>query len=338
MSLALLWRGSLALVFGLLLGFLALRFISRAPDSHPPAPQAATLTPRLALIRQASTGELISLQIAPFEVGPNDFRVTLLNPIGKPQKLTSARLRFSRLELEEGMGEVDSKAAGQSRDASYTLEGPGWWQIDVMVNAGATATFYLKLDLPSNAPSAFAPPDYNPDPEAEDLFKLALTRYEGLGGLKTSEELTSGDPGLSGFGIWFITNINSNREGYHATSLSMDQGGSELYGNQERQCFRQAHDDWQCSAGASPIGPFELSYLRNATGFKKGREEAIHGEMTQVVLFYNRSQGAWFAWWIGQQTHNVYRQAMVANGHFMLDHYSDHDSPVSIQPKDLPPR
>ena len=333
MSFGLFWRASLATAAGLVFGFLALRFINEGDRS---SPSQNSFIPRLSLIRQASTGELISLEIGPFEVGPNDFRVTLLNAVGKPQKLSSARLRFSRMEARTVVDEVDSTPAGQSRQSSVDLSGPGWWQIEVIVNTDSTAPFYLKLDQPSSAPKSFAPPDYAPDAEAEQLFRVALLRYESLTGLKQREELTSGDPGPSGHGIWFITDINSNRDGYHATSLSMGQGASELYSDPRRQCFRQGRDEWQCSEGAAPVGPFDLGYLQNATGFKNGPQEPIDGEMTQTIFFYNGSQGAWYVWWIGEQSHYVRRQAMVANGHFMLDRFSNHDAPVSIQPKDLP--
>lgn len=340
MSFGLVWRACLALIVGLALGYLSLSFISSADGGGPPAVNStggrSHFVPKLSLVRQANNGLLISLQIGPFEVGQNDVRVTLLNPVGKPQKLDSAHLRLSRLESSEVTAEADAKSSGQSRGAAIQMDAPGWWQIDVTANSDSTATFYLKLDQPSSAPTTFATPDYPSDPEAQNLFQTAIARYESLNGLKWVEELTSGDPGPNGFGVWFVTNIDSSRKGLHATTLNPDQGGSELYSDTTRQCFRQGRENWQCSPGAPPLGPFDLSYMKNATGFKTGREEVIDGEMTQIIFFYNPSQGAWYAWWVGEKTQYIRRQAMVANGHFMLDRYTKHDSDVSIQPKDLP--
>lgn len=334
---ALLWRSTLAISLSLAFGLLTLRIINSADGGSSSLAQNQDHFPaRLSLVRQASNGQLISLQISPFEVGLNAFRVTMLNPVGQTQELGNARLKISRLESSDVPTEVGSTTSGRSRESSGILPAPGWWQIDVLANDAAKATFYLKLDQPSSAPTAFVPPNYVSDPEAQRLFELALTRYQSLTGLETREELTSGYPGPVGFGVWYLSDIALNRQGLHATTLGMGEGGSELYSGPDRQCVRQAREAWSCSPGAAPLGPLELGYLRSATGFALGREELVNAELTQIVFFYNPPQGAWYTWWIGEKTNNVLRQAMVANGHFMLGRNSNHDAPVAIQPKDLP--
>jgi hypothetical protein len=336
MSIRFLARAGLATLLGLVLGLSALWITGGDTKSSPFSGATSNFVPRLSLIRQAQSGELISLQVAPFEVGPNDFRVTLLNPVGKPQKTEAAQLRFSRLESSDVLGEVDGSATGQSQEAPFALSEVGWWQVDVIVNGEASATFYLKLDQQSMAPKAYAPPQGAADPQAQKLFEGTIARYQRLNGLRSSEELTSGDPGPSGYGIWFVTALDESPEGLHATTLATGEGSSELYGGPDRQCVRQKRDPWNCSDGPSPQLPFDLGYLKAATGFQRGREEAVDGEMSQVIFFYNPSQGAWYAWWVGEETRYVRRQAMVANGHFMLDRFSGHDVPTNIQPKDLP--
>jgi hypothetical protein len=339
MSIKLIWRACLAIIVGAALGYTALS-LSTTDEGNPPASNSsrsnAHFAPKLALVRQARTGLLISLQINPFEVGQNDFRVALLDPLGRPLKLDSAQLRLSRLESADFVSESDVAGSAQSHQGAFQFPEAGWWQVDVTANSDSTTTFYVKLDQPSGAPSKFSPPDYVADPGAQGIFQAALARYQALTGLRWREELTSGERGPSGHGVWFITNIAANLQGFHATTLSPEQGSSELYSGATRQCFRHGRDGWQCSEGPAPTGAFDLSYLRNATGFKLGRREVIDGEMTQVIFFYNPSQSAWYAWWVGEKTHYVRRQAMVANGHFMLDHFSDHDVAVSIQPGDLP--
>ena len=57
----------------------------------------------------------------------------------------------------------------------------------------------------------------------------------------------------------------------------------------------------------------------------------VDGESSQVLLFYNPSQRAWFGWWIGQETGYLRRQVMVAPGHLMLTHYVGQDTPLSIE-------
>ena len=56
------------------------------------------------------------------------------------------------------------------------------------------------------------------------------------------------------------------------------------------------------------------------------------GRKVLALLFYNPSQPAWYAWWVGETSGYLRRQAMVAGGHFMLLRFSGHDSPLKIQP------
>ncbi len=335
----LLWRVSLATILGLCLGYLAVRIISPAsPSPTSPERRDGNFAARLSLIRQATTGELISLQIAPFEVGVNQFRVNLLDPIGQTRMLDTASLKVSQLESSDVPVEVGSTASGQSREGSFSLTGPGWWQIDAVMNSASVASFYLKLDQPSNAPGSFAPPSSTSDKQAETMFGAALSRYESLRGLFAREELASGEPGPTGSGVWFLSNIAFNRQGFHATTLGLGEGSSETYSGPTNQCVRQNRDPWTCSPGPAPLGAFDLGYLGNAIGFAFGRKEMVDGERAQVVFFYNPSQQAWYAWWVGEDTLFVRRQAMVAPGHIMLNQFSQHDSLVSIEPKELPLR
>jgi hypothetical protein len=340
MSFGNVWRALLAITLGLVVGLLAFRLIDGAgtQEERPALSEhrpTGSFSPRLSLIRQAASGQLISLQIAPFQVGANRFQVTLLNPLGKPQEAASTHLTFLRMELGEVVGEVEGTPVGKSQQASFALDATGWWQIEVEVNGRATALFYLKLDQPSGAPNSFAPPDYESQVEAQELFQAALTRHRQLSGLKVKEELTSGERGPSGYGVWFVTNLLASSEGYLATTVNMESDLSQLYTDKTRQCFRQDRESWQCTDGPSPVGFFDLSYFNTATGFKAGGKEVADGELSQIVFFYNPPQSAWYAWWIGEETHLLRRQAMVANGHFMLDRFSDHDLPADIQPPDL---
>jgi hypothetical protein len=52
------------------------------------------------------------------------------------------------------------------------------------------------------------------------------------------------------------------------------------------------------------------------------------------LLFYNPQQPAWYAWWVGEETGHLRKQAMVAAGHFMLTRYFEQNTPMEIR---LPP-
>ncbi|MBA2529460.1 MAG: hypothetical protein H0V19_05770, partial [Euzebyales bacterium] len=64
--------------------------------------------------------------------------------------------------------------------------------------------------------------------------------------------------------------------------------------------------------------------------------ERINGEPAQVVTFYSpatqRQSEAWFAWWVGTETGTVYRIAMVARLHYMVEEFRDLNTPFEITP------
>jgi hypothetical protein len=159
------------------------------------------------------------------------------------------------------------------------------------------------------------------------MFQKARETYEGLQSLQTREELTSGFTAPTGTGVSIVTESEAqapDRLHYRVT------GGSspsyETYRVGGAECTR-SESDWQCEQQESQK-TFDLSYLQPTT-FKFGRREMVGGEMAQTLLFY--SGRAWYAWWVGEETGLLYRQAMVAPGHFMVTEYSGHNEPVVIE-------
>lgn len=130
---------------------------------------------------QASDGRLVLLEITPFEVGANTFRVTVMNEEEEFLEADNVKLSLSRLEREGTASEVPMRPSSGGRPAylgEFALEETGWWAVEAVVDNQASASFYLRLDNPSLAPLEFAPPDYESDPKAEQIFREALERYE----------------------------------------------------------------------------------------------------------------------------------------------------------------
>ncbi|MBI2913737.1 MAG: CopD family protein [Chloroflexi bacterium] len=298
--------------------------------SQPPAFEAA-----VGFRYQASDGRLVLLEIEPFEVGANTFHVTVMTEDEEIVEADSVELRFSRLEQEGAVSEVAMRPGEGGRPSylgEFALEETGWWAIEAVVDNQASASFYLRLDNPSLAPLEFAPPDYESDPKAEELFRQALERYESLSALKWREELTSGLLDPTGIGAWVITTGQAEApDKIHYRVLSPGASDYQLVRAADRSCFQDKGEAWECrESGATES--FDLDYMENSTAFRLGRKEMVDGEMTQVLLFNNPSQaGAWYAWWVGEETGYLRRQAMVAPGHFMLTRFFEHNQPVSIE-------
>jgi hypothetical protein len=306
-----------------------------ADQGTPRAAQATPaehFSPTVALRYQTDAGQFVLLEVAPFQVGENTFRVTVLNTEPRPIAVQGVSLRFSRLERDGDAEDVVAAAAedGRSFLATYILGETGWWAIDVSVQGQPAASFTLRLDKPSKAPLTFAPPDYQSDPAVERLFRQTVERYEQLDSVRWREELTSGLGGPAGLGAWILSTGEAEApDRLHLRVLSPGFSEYELYRIGRRRCTQDKGKSWQCTNGESEA-TLDLEYQKPSTAFRLGRRERIGGETARVLLFYNPSQPAWYAWWVGEETGNLYKQAMVAPGHFMLARFSDHNAPASI--------
>ncbi len=79
------------------------------------------------------------------------------------------------------------------------------------------------------------------------------------------------------------------------------------------------------------------TYYDGATEFTLGQTEKVDGEECQIITFSvpgSVGQGAaWYAWWIGTSTHLLRREAMVAEHHYMINHFVDfNSSSIAISP------
>lgn len=330
----------------LMLAGMAAPAATEAPTVTSPSPAAGvpaspgfqTGATVVALRYQAPDGRFVLLEVTPWAVGTNQFRVTVLDAGGQPLAVPGVTLRLSRLEQEETPRAVPAVAVPGERalQAEATLPATGWWaiEVDVAGNENGTVRFYLRLDQPPGAPLHVAPPDYPSDPAAAHLFRRTVARFEGLTGLRWREELTSGLLAPTGIGAWVLTTgaaAAPDRLRLHVLSPGYSEYDLVRVGGVS--CTRPRGQRWRCERSEAE-SPFDLGYQASATAFRLGRQERVDGEMTRVLLFYNPAQPAWYAWWVGEKSGELRRQAMVAPGHVMLTRFFDHNTPVSIT---LPP-
>jgi hypothetical protein len=270
----------------------------------------------------------VLLEVTPFQIGGNTFRTRVFAVDGDGLAPNSVKLRFSKLEHDVPPVDVQAKADGDlSYVADFDLQETGWWAIEAVVDEAESVTYYLRLDNPSRAPLEYAAPDYASDPEAEAIFRKAREAYEGLQSLKTREELTSGFTAPTGTGVSIVTESEAQApDRLHYEVRGGSSPGYQSYRVGSTACTEN-ETGWQCKQQESQ-SPFDLYYL-SPTVFKLGRREPLGGEMARALLFY--SGRAWYAWWVGEGTGLLYRQAMVAPGHFMLTEYSGHNERVAIE-------
>jgi len=288
----------------------------------------------VALRYQADDGRQALLEISPFEVGRNTFRVTVLDAQSQAAAAEWVDLRLSTLEDGGEPTQLPAAATEHSESyvADYDLGQTGWWGIDVILDKTDTASFYVRLDSPSQAPLAFDAADYSSDPEAETLFRRTMEDYEGLASVKTHEELTSGFLAPTGMGVSIVTDGEVEApDRVHYVTSSTGSNPNELYRSGKQSCRRDLNPVslWQCEDREAQAA-FDVGYLDASTAFRLGREASVDGEVSQLLLFYNPGQRAWFGWWVGEETGHLRRQAMVAPGHFMVTRYFGHNAPLNI--------
>jgi hypothetical protein len=309
--------------------------ILAACSSSPSTPSETEPETGMVLRYGAPDGRQALIEISPFEVGRNTFRVTVMDAQSQRAEAGSVDLRFSRLEDATEATEVPATATehGESYVAEYDLEETGWWHFDVVLDEAEVISFYVRLDSPSRAPLGFDRADYPSDPTAEALFRRTVEGYEGLASVKTREELTSGLLAPTGTGVSIVTDGELEApDRIHYVTSSTASTPYESYRTGTQSCRRDPDSapPWQCNESEGQAA-FNLDYMEKATPFRLGRREVADGEMSRVLLLYNPGQGAWFAWWIGEETGYLRRQAMVAPGHFMLTRYFDHNVPINIE-------
>ena len=286
---------------------------------------------KIALRYATHEGRTVLLEVAPFEIGANHMRITVLDSIEEPVATANATVRLSRLESNGLVAEATPHPVGQNRlETDVRLDDTGWWQTEVVLSEKESASFYFRLDPRAKPPLEIAPPDYQSDANAEGVYQHALANYKSLNTLKWREELTSGLLAPTGIGAWVVTDGEAQRpDRAHYHVLSPGSSDYDTYRVGSTTCSQDRGRSWQCSS-ASSSDVLNLDYLR-PTAFKLGREDVVDGENAQVVLFYNPGQQAWYSWWVGSETGYLRRQMMVAPGHYMLTEFFDQNVPFAIE-------
>lgn len=303
--------------------------IAAAPFSDSTAGQATSgFSPTLELRYRTNGERYVDLAIAPFAVGDNTFRVTVLNSDAQPVAAEPVQLRFSQLLDPSAPATVQARPAedGLAQTARHELGQTGWWNVDVTLGDSEQASFYLRLDDLESAPNEFAPSEESADPEAETLFWKTLERLQKTSFVTWTDELSSGIPHAERPPDWFLTEgeiaaPDAMRWTIHAT----DGVRLQQYWVGETRCMSSGveDDDWRCSS-TMEAQPLARKYLESSTGFQLGRTEEVGERGTRTLSFYNPSQRAWYVWWIDTETGYPLQRAMVATGHFMLTTYLDY--------------
>ncbi len=305
---------------------------------------------------------VVHLTLDPAEPGENQVRVQLTDQEGEPiatEPPPALTLDIRSLE-RDGVHQSVELSLSDPATATYTAEGVtfgpnGWWGIDVGIaqddgNEDVQARMYLLLPDP-NVHGFDAPPEREGSAEAKALFARGIEQMTAWTSVRSTERIVSGSDAI----VIVERTISVGGEGQppaQATVGVYSAGFAPLATGEPpappkvRYSHRVTIGDrgWQLGpeGGWLETPPTRASYpaqwggiYEGAEDFQLGVTEEINGEPVQVVTFYLPEQGAqaeaWFAWWVGTESGNVYRVAMVAQGHYMLLEYRDINAPIRIE-------
>jgi hypothetical protein len=311
----------------LAIGCIILAALLPACSALPAAgPQPSTSAP-LHLRAIAGTDRAIHLAIDPADRGSNHVAVWLTN--NQNQVLTTAssvEVRWSMLEQPTVLPAAQPvrQADGYWTLARVPLDSAGWWKVDLRFELPgqppANAQFFLVIPDPTQVRP---PPDHPADPHALAVFQAALARIEQLTSMQAEEKLTDGiGDTLDTHFAYTAPDKSTATTSSHYRSVSI---GSTRYD-------REPGGEWTLSQRVNPFAfPADFpTYYAKAAGQTLGIQEELDGERCQIITFHTPASGLWYAWWVGTGTHLLRREAMVADHHYMITHFTGFDQPVQI--------
>ncbi len=289
-------------------------------------PQPSTPVP-LHLRAIAGADRAVHLAIDPADRGSNHVAVWLTN--NQNQVITtvsSVEVRWSMLEQPTVLPAAQPvrQANGYWTLAHVPLDSPGWWEVDLQFElpgqSPADAQFFLVIPEPTQVRP---PPDHPADQQALAVFQAALARIEQLTSMQAEEQLTDGiGDALDTHFAYAAPDKSTATTSSHYRSVSI---GDVRYD-------REPGGEWTRSQRVNAFAfPADFpTYYTKATGQTLGIQEELDGERCQIITFHTLASRLWYAWWVGTETHLIRREAMVADHHYMVTHFTSFDQTVQI--------
>lgn len=224
---------------------------------------------------------------------------------------------------------------------SSPFDGGGWWHLRVTVDGADTpADYYVILPDPNiNGPGAIPKRDTSPDAEA--VYARGMASMTSLQDVQFTQWMADGQ----GNGAISYHAVHAGGDGTPGGFIFKAAGGMEaIIIDSTRWVKLPGELGWAEQEGALSVPPSEWGEeYQGATGFTLIGEETIDGERTQLVAFTvpevtepRRQIAAWYIWWVGVDSGEIRREAMVSRLHYMLNEFYGINEPFSLEPPSVP--
>jgi putative copper export protein len=310
---------------------------------------------------EGAMADVVHLALDPAEPSENRLQLPITDPYGEPIS-TDPRpvvtLAIRSLEHRGVQHTVDVPLVDPGT-ATYAIGevpfGPnGWWGITTTITRDGQDVTQARMNvlLPDPNVHGFdAPPERETSAEAQALFERGLVQMTSWTSVRTRERIASGSDAVVIIERAVMT--GEENEPPAQTLVAVYSAGfaptatgapppppkfvysySVTIGEQGWQ--RAADGTWLEASPTRVSLPAEWDdTYASAEDFQLGARDEINGEPAQIITFYLPEQGAqaeaWFAWWVGIESGNVYQVAMVAQAHYMLVEYTDINEPIRIE-------
>lgn len=290
-------------------------------------PQPAKIIP-LQLSQSVDVNQVVHVVIEPVHDGPNKIEAWLTDSKDQPiAGVSNVVEQFSMLERQIDLPDrqLQPSPSGHFIDPHAPLTVQGWWSLQLIFNrasgASTDAQFFFMVPDPLLVGGLH---HRATDHTAQSMYNDAINKLKTLTSLRIDQTLSDG----VGNSVHTQNEYQSpNKFAYQTSSDS----ASIAIG--DSQWFRQGSQPWTKNKRVDQFKfPYTLTtYYDGATEFTMGRTEMLDGEECQIITFSvpaSPQQGAaWYAWWVGTKTDLLRRETMVANHHYMINHYVEFNSP-----------
>jgi copper transport protein len=308
-----------------LAGLLTLEPPARSLAQNPPAPVAilGPQQPAATVLRGSAAPDVqVALTLKPATETPGDFDVYLTDLRSNAPITNTLRVMLQFTLLDQDVG-VTTQIAPSKGDGHYVTQGnfitlPGLWRLRVVVRRAGVEDVSAEFPFYRSADSAS---DTHGDPQAIQWLRQSDEAMNQLHSLRSVQALTDGAGGL------LVTEFEYRApDAVHLTS----QTGEESIALGPVQYDRDQSGQWTQRQRAEPFVFPKFDMAGQATNAQLGRQETLNGEPAQVVRFklpdVTRS-GFQYAEWISTKDQRLLQLAMAAPSHYMMQTYTDYDSP-----------
>jgi hypothetical protein len=310
-----------------------------------PPPREADRPQVLVLAQPVDAAPVPSLQaqleLAPATTGANRVVVRLRDhdqPLADAKRPAVVRLRLVSLEhlVETAMLPGEPAGTGDYTVGPVTLGLEGWWRAELLLRwlgqPDIILPFYFVLPDPNvyGMDAIREPPS---DPLAAAVYARGMASMTSWHRVRY-RQLTSDGRGL---GVVMHHEVNDGADGSPPgyRLLIPERSESIVLGN--RGWSWRAGEGWT-TFEASPMVPparWDDEY-DGATGFRLGRVETVNGEPCQIVTFVVPATAtravAWYIWWVGVESGQLYRDVMISRIHYMVNDFTDFDADIELRP------